>query len=64
MMRILVRLIECVNDIKSDAMNVSDLEEDKNSYSMNFDKVMNFVKQMKDEGKNISDRKLFVQKKN
>jgi hypothetical protein len=49
-----------VVDIRSDAMNSSELEEDKMQL---FDFMYNsddFVEQMKDEGKNITDRQLIV----
>ena len=49
-----------VSDIKSDAMNVSDLEEDKKQLFQELLKGDEFVKQMQDEGKNILDRKLFI----
>ncbi len=48
-----------VTDIKSDAANVSELEEDKNQLFNFILKSDDFVQQMKDEGKNISDRQLF-----
>jgi len=48
-----------VNDIKSDALNVSELEEDKNQLFTFILKSDDFVNQMKDEGKIITDRKLF-----
>ena len=49
-----------VVDIKSDATNVSELEEDKNQLFNFILKSDDFIRQMKDEGKNISDRQLFV----
>jgi len=49
-----------VVDIKSDATNVSELEEDKNQLFNFILKSDEFIRQMKDEGKNISDRQLFV----
>jgi len=49
-------------DIKSDAINVSELEEDKNQLFNFILKSDDFVKQMQDEGKNISDRQLFDSK--
>lgn len=49
-----------VSDIKSDAVNVSDLEEDKKQLFQELLKGDEFVKQMQDEGKNITDRKLFI----
>lgn len=48
-----------VNDIKSDALNVSELEEDKNQLFTFILKSDDFINQMKDEGKFITDRKLF-----
>ncbi len=49
-----------VNDIRSDAMNVSELEEDKKQLFNFIWKSDEFVEQMKDEGKSISDRQLYV----
>lgn len=49
-----------VYDIKSDAMNVSELEEDKNQLFNFILKSDDFVRQLKEEGKNVSDRQLFV----
>lgn len=49
-----------VYDIKSDAQNVSELEEDKNQLFNFMLKSDDFIKQLKAEGKNISDRKLFI----
>lgn len=49
-----------VYDIKSDAMNVSELEEDKKQLFQDLLKGDDFVKQMRDEGKNILDRQLYV----
>ena len=49
-----------VSDIRSDAMNTTELEEDKNQL---FDFILNsndFVQQMSEEGKFILDRKLFI----
>ena len=49
-----------VSDIRSDAINTSELEEDKNQL-FNFILESNeFVQQMSDEGKFILDRKLFI----
>jgi hypothetical protein len=48
-----------VTDIRSDAMNVSELEEDKNQLFNFIWKSDEFVRQMKDEGKNITERRLF-----
>jgi len=47
-----------VTDIRSDAMNTSELEEDKKQLFQDLLKGDDFVKQMKEEGKNILDRKL------
>lgn len=50
-----------VNDIRSDAFNQKELDEDKKNL---FDFMLNsenFISQMKDEGKNISSRELFVE---
>ena len=49
-----------VTDIRSDAMNVSELEEDKDQLFNFMLKNDDFIRQMKDEGKFISDRQLFV----
>jgi len=49
-----------VNDIRSDAINVSELEEDKNQLFNFMWKSDDFVQQMKEEGKLITDRQLFV----
>jgi hypothetical protein len=49
-----------VYDIKSDAMNVSELEEDKNQLFNFILKSDDFVQQLKEEEKNVSDRQLFV----
>jgi hypothetical protein len=47
-----------VEDIRSDAMNSSELEEDKLQLFHFIYKSDDFVQQMKDEGKNITDRQL------
>lgn len=49
-----------VADIRSDAMNTSELEEDKNQLFQELLKGDEFVKQMKDEGKNILNRQLYL----
>jgi len=49
-----------VEDIRSDAMNSSELEEDKLQLFNFIYKSDDFVQQMKDEGKNITDRQLVV----
>ncbi len=49
-----------VTDIRSDAMNTSELEEDKKQLFQELLKSDEFVKQMSDEGKYILDRKLFI----
>jgi hypothetical protein len=49
-----------VTDIKSDAMNTTELEEDKKQLFEELTKGDDFVTQMRDEGKNILDRQLYV----
>lgn len=49
-----------VDDIRSDAMNSSELEEDKLQLFNFIYKSDDFVQQMKDEGKNITNRQLMV----
>jgi hypothetical protein len=49
-----------VKDIRSDAMNVSDLEEDKNQLFSFMWKSQDFVQQMEEEGKMITERELFI----
>lgn len=49
-----------VTDIRSDAMNTTELEEDKKQLFDDLLKGDDFVKQMRDEGKNILDRQLYV----
>jgi hypothetical protein len=49
-----------VTDIKSDAMNTTELEEDKKQLFQDLLKGDDFVNQMRDEGKNIVDRRLYV----
>jgi len=49
-----------VNNIKSDALNVSELEEDKNQLFKFMLKSYDFIEQMKEEGKFITDRKLYI----
>ena len=49
-----------VFDIKSDALNVSELEEDKNQLFNFILKSEDFIQQMKAEGKFIRDRKLYA----
>jgi len=49
-----------VYDIKSDALNVSELDEDKNQLFNFMLKSDDFVEQMKEEGKFITDRKLYI----
>ena len=51
-----------VNDIRSDAMNTSDLEADKKQLFQDLLNSDDFVEQMQDEGKNILERKLYVSK--
>jgi len=48
-----------VSDIRSDAMNVSELEEDKDQLFNFILRSDDFVQQMKSEGKNITDRRLY-----
>ena len=50
-----------VEDIRSDAMNSSELEEDKLQLFHFILKSDEFIEQMKDEGKNITDRQLFIE---
>lgn len=49
-----------VADIRSDAINTSQLEEDKKQLFQELLKGDDFVKQMKDEGKNILNRQLYL----
>lgn len=49
-----------VTDIRSDAMNTTELEEDKKQLFEDLLKGDDFVNQMRDEGKNIVDRRLYV----
>lgn len=49
-----------VKDIRSDAMNSAGLNEDKNQLFHFYLKSEEFISQMKQEGKNIFFRKLFV----
>jgi hypothetical protein len=49
-----------IRDIRSDAMNSSELNEDKNQLFEYYLKGEEFISQLKTEGKNIFDRKLFV----
>jgi len=49
-----------VTDIRSDAMNTTELEEDKKQLFEELTKGEDFVTQMRDEGKNILDRQLYV----
>ena len=49
-----------VADIRSDAMNTSELEDDKKQLFQELLKGDEFVKQMKDEGKNILNRQLYL----
>ena len=49
-----------VNDIRSDALNVSQLDEDKNQLFNFMWKSQDFVQQMKEEGKIITDRQLYT----
>ena len=49
-----------VTDIRSDAINTSALEEDKKQLFQDLLKGDDFVKQMRDEGKNILNRQLYL----
>lgn len=49
-----------ISDIRSDAVNTSELEEDKNQLFNFILKSDDFIEQMNVEGKFISDRKLFI----
>jgi len=50
-----------VNDIRSDSFNQKDLDEDKKNLFDFLLKSENFVKQMKDEGKNITSREIIIE---
>ncbi|HSL90736.1 MAG TPA: hypothetical protein VK870_15640 [Ignavibacteriaceae bacterium] len=50
-----------VNDIRSDAFNQKELDEDKNNLFEFLLKSDNFISQMKDEGKFITNRELKVE---
>jgi len=52
-------VVVMVNDIRSDAVNTSELEEDKNQLFNFLLKSDDFIQQMKEEGKMITDRRLF-----
>jgi hypothetical protein len=49
-----------ITDIRSDALDASELEKDKKQLFQDMLKGDDFVKQMSDEGKNILDRQLFI----
>lgn len=49
-----------VSDIRSDATNTTELEQDKNQLFQELLKGEEFVSQMKDEGKNILERELYI----
>jgi len=49
-----------VIDIRSDAMNTSELDRDKKQLFQDMLKGDDYVNQMRDEGKNILDRQLYV----
>jgi hypothetical protein len=49
-----------ISDIRSDAMNTTELEQDKNQLFQELWKGEEFVSQMKDEGKNILERDLYI----
>jgi len=50
-----------VDDIRSDALNSTELDQDKKTLFEFLYKSNDFISQMKDEGKNITSRKLFVE---
>ena len=49
-----------VNDIRSDALNVTELDDDKDQLFNFIWKSNDFIQQMKEEGKIITDRQLYV----
>ena len=49
-----------VTDIRSEAMNTSELDQDKKQLFQDMLKGDDYVNQMRDEGKNILDRQLYV----
>ena len=49
-----------VTDIRSDAMNTSELDQDKKQLFQDMLRGDDYVNQMRDEGKNILDRQLYV----
>ena len=49
-----------ISDIRSDAINSTELEEDKRQLFQELVKGEEFVFQMKDEGKNILERELYI----
>jgi len=49
-----------INDIRSDALNVSELDDDKDQLFNFMWKSDDFVQQMKEESKIITDRQLYV----
>lgn len=50
-----------IEDIRSDALNAYELKEDKQNLFEFMYKSNDFIEQMKDEGKKINSRKLFVE---
>ncbi len=50
-----------INDIRSDSFNQKELDEDKKNLFEFLLKSDDFIKQMKDEGKSITKRELFVE---
>jgi hypothetical protein len=50
-----------IEDIRSDALNAYELKEDKQNLFEFMHKSDDFIAQMKDEGKTITSRELFVQ---
>ncbi|MEJ2504991.1 MAG: hypothetical protein P8Y81_01855, partial [Ignavibacteriaceae bacterium] len=53
--------IVTVDDIRSDALNSTELDQDKKTLFEFLYKSNDFISQMKDDGKNITSRKLFVE---
>jgi hypothetical protein len=49
-----------VTDIRSDAINTSELDQDKKQLFQDMLRGDDYVNQMRDEGKNILDRQLYV----
>lgn len=53
--------VVAVDDIRSDALNSTELDQDKKTIFEFLYKSSDFISQMRDEGKNIISRKLFVE---